>query len=324
MPTLFLVGAGCSLGTLHNRESIRPPTAAEFVNQLDKRGWINDYPELKKVIEHARKAHRHVGLEELWTTIDLHAKFVSPFPIAWTARGIVIRELKSAVVRMYGSLCDEISRSISETDNCTLVKVVASEIKAGDTLISFNYDTIVERLVSRMAKAPLQHGKELKPGTIRFAKPHGSTSWCIKDLPHAVTDGNPLMESFSHEAIRDEIHDPLILGAVPLKSELVYEVQEYYRSPRVFEVIREQWRTLANAVAIATRIVILGYSFPKEDMYGRFFINEGQTARSTGLPLSIDVFNLDLGTVRQVAEIFPNGTPITFNGPVTPATFNGA
>jgi hypothetical protein len=70
VPTLFIAGAGCSRGTL---ECVRssPPVARQFVNELERRGWTGEYPELARVIEHARKAYGHVGLEELWTCIDL-------------------------------------------------------------------------------------------------------------------------------------------------------------------------------------------------------------------------------------------------------------
>lgn len=321
MPTLFIAGAGCSLGTLACIKGICPPVAANFVSELEKRGWVNAYPELAKVIKHAKKTHPHVGLEQLWTCIDLHAKFPGAFPISWEPRGPVVRELKSALVRIYGSSCDEISENISATDACTVVEI-AKEIAAGDTLISFNYDTMIERVVKRIAKAPLRHGKDLRPETIRFAKPHGSTSWQVKNLPYCVTDGEPIYDSLAHEAVRCRADlDPLLLGAVPLKSELIFEVQEYYGSQRVFEVICEQWRTVTNAVASATRIVVLGYSFPKEDLYGRFFLNEGKAMRDDNLSLKIEVFNLSADAVEPVGELFPSASSVCFKGPISAAKF---
>jgi hypothetical protein len=291
------------------------------VSELEDRGWANAYPELAKVIKHAKKAHQHVGLEELWTCIDLHTKFPGAFPISWEPRPVVC-ELKSALVRMYGSSCDEISESISMKDCCTVVGI-ANEIEAGDTLISFNYDTIIERVVSKIAKPPLRHGSDLKPETIRFAKPHGSTSWAVKKLTHRVTGGAPILDSLAHDAVRDTWPhlDPLLLGAVPLKSELISEVQEYYRSQRVFEVVREQWITVAKAVASATRIVVLGYSFPKEDAYGRFFFNEGKAMRDDGLSLQVDVFNLNSDAVQSLGELFPNASSVCFKGPISAAKF---
>lgn len=321
--TLFIAGSGCSAGTLGGNAGC-PPVAKNFVKVLEARG-MTDYPELSNVIKHLRRTHENVGLEELWTCIDLHAKFPGAFPISWTPRGPVIAELKSALVQMYGGHCDQLSQGILRSDACTIVEEVANKIQAGDTLVSFNYDTLIERVVKNIASVPLRHGIHLEPGTIRFAKPHGSTSWSIRDLGYSVTNGGPIVDSLGHEAVRKfwPNVDPLLLGAVPLKSELIFEVQEYYRSHRVFEVVREHWRTLAKAVETATRIVVLGYSFPKEDIYGRFFFNEGISMRNDGLSLGIDVFNLSNEIVTSMKELFPKASSICFKGPVTAASLEG-
>jgi hypothetical protein len=73
-------------------------------------------------------------------------------------------------------------------------------------------------------------------------------------------------------------------------------------------------------VATSTRIVVLGYSFPKEDVYGRFFFNEGASMRKDGLSLSIDAFSLHDDIVTTLREIFPKAS-ICFKGPVTKASF---
>jgi hypothetical protein len=318
MGTLFIVGSGCSRGTLGGNADC-PPVAQDFVKELEARArWMSDYPELSKVIAHLRRTHDNVGLEELWTCIDLHTKFPEVFPISWKPRG-VITELKSALVRMYGRHCDQLSERIPPSDTCTIVAEVANKIQAGDTLVSFNYDTLIERVVKNIGSVPMRHGMHLEPGTIRFAKPHGSTSWSIQDLGYSVTNGAPIVDSLGHEEVENGV-DPLLLGAVPLKSELIFEVQEYYRSRRVFEVVREHWRTVAKAVATATRIVVLGYSFPKEDIYGRFFFHEGNSMRNDELSLSIDAFSLSDEIVTTVKKLFPMASSICFKGPVTAAS----
>jgi hypothetical protein len=320
VPTVFIAGAGCSRGTLDGNECLRPPTAKDFVTDLKSRvpEWAGEYPEISKVVKHLERTPQHVGLEELWTCIDLHAKFPEAFPVLWEPRGPVVRELKSLLVRMYGSSCDELADKVSSTDPCT-VATIAKEIQAGDSLISFNYDTVIERIVRHLSTTELRHGKDLRPGTIRFAKPHGSASWPIGSLNYRLTDGEPMWDSLHHADVKNHGGpDPLLLGAVPLKSELIFEVQEYYGARPVFEVIREQWRTVANAVGTAERIVVLGYSFPKEDTYGRFFFREGMTMRNSDLPLQVDFYNRS-GDQSAIQDVFPKANPICFKGPVTPA-----
>ena len=293
MSTVFIAGAGCSRGTLDGHECLRPPIAKDFVTDLKSRvpEWAVEYPEISKVVEYLKKTTQHIGLEELWTCIDLHAKFPEAFPIPWTPRGQVVWELKRLLVRLYGRTCDALADDVSESD-CSTVAAIARRIETGDSLISFNYDTVVERVVKNLSGKMLRHGKDLRPGTIRFAKPHGSASWIIRNLNYRLSDGEPIWDSVTEADVKLGT-DPLLLGAVPLKSELIFEVQEYYRAIRVFEVIREQWRTLANAVATAERIVVLGYSFPKEDTYGRFFFREGMSMRTPlDLPLHVDFYSL--------------------------------
>ena len=132
------------------------------------------------------------------------------------------------------------------------------------------------------------------------------------------------MDSLDHVRVREQWPklDPLLLGAVPLKSELIFEVQEYYKSRRVFEVVREQWRTVTNAVATATRIVALGYSFPKEDVYGRFFFKEGTAMRKDRLSLSIEVFSRSEEIATSIKDVFPKASSICFKRPVTQANLN--
>lgn len=310
-PTVYFVGAGFSLGTLGGQPLLRPPISKDFVNELKKRvpDWAKEYREIAKVVDHLEKTPQHIGLEELWTCIDLHAKFPGSFPIPWEPRGPVVQQLKGALIRMYGRSCDALADRISPTDNCTAL-AVAKDMKAGDSLISFNYDTLVERLVG--SKTVLRHGKDLKPETIRFAKPHGSASWSIGNLPFCVTDGDPILECL------DQSQDALLLGAVPLKSELIYEVGEYYGARRVFEVIREQWLTVVNALQDAERVVVLGYSFPKEDLYGRFFLREAMSLRTCSKPLQVEFYNRS-GDSRSIQEVFPTANPICFKGPVTAA-----
>lgn len=319
MATLFIAGAGCSFGTLHGHECLRPPIAKDFVRDLKHRvpTWASEYPEIKKVVDHLNESQECIGLEELWTCIDLHAKFLEAFPIGWNPRGPVVQELKRILVRMYGRACDELADRIAVTDGCTVVEKVAKVIEDGDTLISFNYDTVIERIVRNLSNRQLLHGKDLRPGTVRFAKPHGSASWSIQELGYRVTDGEPLWDSMSEDDVKRGVKDPLLLGAVPLKSELVFEVQEYYHARRVFEVILEQWRTLANAVATADRIVVLGYSFPKEDAYGRFFFREGMAMRQ-GRPLEVEVYSRSMDG-QALFAVFPTAGSICSKGKVTPA-----
>jgi hypothetical protein len=106
------------------------------------------------------------------------------------------------------------------------------KLQPRDTLISFNYDTLAERLAERQGIA-LRHSSDRISDAVRFAKPHGSASWNLYDLS-PLKVGLPLRDSIDEGAIKAGILKPLLLGAVPMKSELIREVQWCNRVPGVF------------------------------------------------------------------------------------------
>ena len=59
--------------------------------------------------------------------------------------------------------------------------------------------------------------------------------------------------------------EPLVLGAVPIKSELLAEVQSGDR--KAYETISDQWAEAACPVTQTTELVVAGYCFPPEDGY---------------------------------------------------------
>ena len=64
---VFIAGAGCSRDTLDGNECLRPPTAKDFVTDLNSRvpEWAGEYPEISKVVKHLERTPQYVGLEEL-------------------------------------------------------------------------------------------------------------------------------------------------------------------------------------------------------------------------------------------------------------------
>jgi hypothetical protein len=106
MRSAVLLGAGCSYGTLLQRPAVCPPLASGFGPTLSSRVpiWATEYPELSKIAVHLHKTLADVGLEELWTCIDYHAKFLDAFGRSWDQN--VSPELKKALLVLYGRLCD--------------------------------------------------------------------------------------------------------------------------------------------------------------------------------------------------------------------------
>jgi hypothetical protein len=101
-----------------------------------------------------------------------------------------------------------------------------------------------------------------------------------------------------------------------MKSELIFEVQKCC-APHVFTVIMNQWQAVVEAVRDADVIIVLGYSFPKEDEYGRFFFREGM--RQRGKPLKrIEYYNTSRDSACAIREVFGEEPKIVWKRRVTP------
>ncbi len=302
----FFIGAGASKGTFHSTGT-PVPVAAKFgkaLQDIDPK-WPIHYPALSEIVNHLGLSPNDPNdwsLEPVWTCMDYYAKLQEAIPnsLPWTGEH-PSRQMKKALLEIYGKRCDDAANRLPLTDSYTLGQLIKNELNPGDIIISFNYDTIVERLAHRFDRTVLSvdaQEQNRKKG-ITLAKPHGSTSWTL-DLNRIISGshqcvisggehGEVLLNSLDPTDV-DSGREPLVLGAVPIKSELIREVQDFCGSPQVFQTIAKQWRVLVEAIRDADSVVIVGYSFPQEDQYGRFLLQEGMRLRNSGL--SVEFFEL--------------------------------
>src|SRR5947209_2122456 len=133
-------------------------------------------------------------------------------------------------------------------------------------------------------------------------------------------DGGPLLNSLDFRKVEPLAHEPLVLGAVPIKSELIREVQYCADFCDVFNTVIGQWKAVTEALRLARRVVVVGYSFPKEDHYGRFLIEAGLRERRSE-KLAIEFFELEdkaSERMREIADAFDGHyAHIAYRGPIT-------
>ena len=142
-----------------------------------------------------------------------------------------ICELKRAILRLCGSACEKAVRRIPKTSRYTIVKIL-KQVVPGDVIVSFNWDTLVEQLANRLftSEWKLVHcdgppSKQKKQ--VKLVKPHGSVSWRVGCPEPFILPCKPVLEAIKETQVRPGYSrsEPLLLGAVPLKSELISEVQ---------------------------------------------------------------------------------------------------
>ncbi len=298
------------------------PIARDFRSVLTAvaPSWRTEYPALYAAVQHLNLDISNWPLEPVWSLFDYYAKLQTtiprPRPATWENSS---RQIKKAILAVYGQRCDDQASSVA--DDSTLAQLIRTELKADDVLVSFNYDTIAERLAQRFGHRLIT--VPVTGGGIKFAKPHGSTSWTLdlnsRSVTHCLGEGRPILTSLLSSDI-DSGREPLVLGAVPIKSEIIKEVQCYFDTECVFDVVGAQWRGVVEAVRDAEVIVIVGYGFPVEDHYGRFLVQEGLRLRSESP--RIEFFELEdiaPGRVQEIFRVFQGRVrEVVYRGPVQP------
>ena len=158
---------------------------------------------------------------------------------------------------------------------------------------------------------------------IHLIKPHGSVSWrYILDPrgPHIESlNVTPSITPMKPEDVKTGGPQPFVLGAVPIKSELIKEVQQHTEA---FEVVASQWQALVRMIREAEEVIVVGYSFSIDDGYGEFLFREAVHQRP-GAPIRTVTFwemtdkQGPLG--KRLAQIFQPQEPPHWEGEVTPA-----
>jgi len=319
-----LLGAGASCGTCGR---LQAPVAADFgraLYTLDAK-WAKRYQELSKVVKHIGLKQDCWALESVWSCMDYYAKLRDALnQPAWGTGCAESAELKKALIDVYGTRLDEMSKTLPKNGSYTLGAIL-KELRTGDVLISFNYDTVAERLAPDLGKKLKMPGPTRDNGRITLAKPHGSISWTLdmSNRPSTVSaahpNGDPILDSLTREDV-DEKREPLVLGAVPIKSELIWEVQKCMGSPEVFTTIQKHWRVVVEAIQDAESLIVVGYSFPKEDQYGRFLIQEGMRRRHKTRPA---IKSVEFYELRENAGERARGIIEAFDGRVENLTYRG-
>jgi hypothetical protein len=316
---LFLFGAGSTMGTLGL------PGVEQFGREFER--LVPDWRTSDQYRELARFVGEFISitgaatwrLDHFWRRLDYVAKLGEAIKNLGMLRdrGDASRELHRAVAAVYGPLDEAaLERAWRSSDPFTL-RDILGQVQAGDAVVSLNWDVLVEWLLvncrlrgtaARAIQAP--HARDASD--VLLVKPHGSLSWrrpmqarTEPAFAWCNADGSPLTRAMtgadvSKDEHADIFYQPLLLGAVPVKSEVIREVQA--NQPHVHAHIIEQWRALCEALRDADELQVIGYSFPDEDAYGHFVLEEAARARDRiRTPLRVRLYEVDCKH-KEVAE----------------------
>jgi hypothetical protein len=313
----FIIGAGATTGTF--------PDDACGVKRFGKtlvtkwKHWRSDLEALAKVVTDAylpATAPDDWDLDTVWTHVDYYAKLHEVLRRT-DYGGSASVQLHQAVAAVFGPLGErarELFSRKASTSKATL-RGILHGVRNGDVVASMNWDTLTERILVELGR-----NRSPRPTTgCRFVKPHGSLSWIHRPPTkriHTSYRGVPLLTVQKAQHVSGNAQ-PILLGAIPLKSELMREIQN---ANGKYELVVGQWKGLCNGLKTAKAVVTVGYSFPPEDHYGMFLIREALKRRK-GRPLEeISFYELASQApivAERITRLLPApGTRVTWKGPV--------
>jgi len=283
-PAVFLLGAGASRGAL-SEQTIPPPLDSDFFDiaaQVKRHGT----PRLaKKVLQDVWTLYGRtsgISLEAYYRDIETREKIgtfakTKHYPKDWKRCKDDLNELIRRVIIQ--TTCDTSSSPLAPLTSI-LHQALTRNLTAGDTVVTFNYDVIIEESFETAEFwTPLggygedvhghkldwarkwfdTRGKTSKKSKILLLKLHGSLNWVlyrnkqvrIKPRPYVVRtrNGNPVRDKSS---------------ILPPGWNKQIDKNPY----------NDLWRLTRLRLEKCKSLVIIGYSLPETDLLARGLIAE--------------------------------------------------
>jgi hypothetical protein len=270
---LVVLGAGASRGASFVKYQVgaKPPLDRDFFQQLS---WLSGCRAGADLIEFARQKYGdelELSMETFFSETEYTAKFLSDIRVD---RGRPAQQYNKALDNFYAALAALLNHSAS--GQCQYHDKLALALRAGDSVLSFNYDCIMDNALrvgggsrwdpSRGYGFEVLEGAEYwRPGAVRgrktatpiqLLKMHGSVNWDIRN------DG-------VHLERRD-------IAAKDLRGRVIAPTLNKVLAEKPFSDV---WKCARRAVRGARAIVAIGYSVPQADFFARSLFKEETASR---------------------------------------------
>jgi hypothetical protein len=308
--TVYVLGAGFS----HNFNREMFPLIRDFLS-IAKSRFVFDPDERHQDLAIAIRTY--FGRDD-YTNIEKVLSFLSASPlynryINHEQRSVIYDKLVKIIIQLLAQASDSPAESkiIGDTYERFARFLVESEV----TIISFNYDLLVEKMlegtfkwrrydgygahipvaVEAMPTSPhtvlhqkLGEDKDMKWSKVTVLKPHGSINWGTPIISANNTEtiyqshirGDSSMDDF---ALETEFGSPFIEYFKPVIVPPVLDKSSWLKHP-TFKVI---WNMALKALEDAKQITFIGYSLRETDFLAEFLFRQGITHGSPERKITI-------------------------------------
>jgi len=305
---VFILGAGasasCGIAVARDilRESMRQ-LAKRDAAQADKvhdllhylypsfNEELSNYPNVEdflNLIEMAKEFHTEAYIEsKRWPQAKLQA-----------AMDITLRAITEYI---WSFMADEGRRGV-------LSSFAREVIRAGDVVISFNWDFMIDLVLEDIAKVGPVYSYSSSSDGVVLLKPHGSIDWFEKaKLPR----DKKLIKEMRHRATGLYFYPYFQIAQNPDLLNYASFIVPPLQIKKFSGFLQRVWRDVYRAVAAAKELYIVGYSLPREDQFARLVIGraiESNISRQkSGRRLPVTVVNPDEHAMATFANLVGSG-----------------
>jgi hypothetical protein len=275
---VVILGAGATLGASFSRSAtVKPPLNADFFTQLQRAGGKH-----QEIVAHVMKdvvdlfgPNFSLTLEDYFSQLEsmIDASRHAPKAVA-KLTGADLRERRKRLMKGLAAVLEaSTDDAIRGKDGCSRHRKLVAHLKPRDTVISFNYDCVMDDALrragdkkwsarygyaflrpSRVAEEGATHWSPANPApnmnsTIYLLKPHGSINW---QLP-TTDEGEIVLKQRLHQQRGTPRFTIIPPGWAKRESE-----------DPIFE---DLWRKAERALRHATKIAVVGFSFTPTDLH---------------------------------------------------------
>jgi hypothetical protein len=317
---VFILGAGSSAAFKGNKGCC--PTVSEFFIRASEIGLLKFYKEQSMSEPLFRFVQREFGIKKsdlnkipvnIENVITRLEEVIEEYEQngRYKVKGQLRRNRKA--IDLYGTRLQAstfIGHVLLELTNGALSPLhvqLARNLTNQDTIISFNYDLLMDYALENTGKwwpysgyripfkAIIDGDKQLPaivttdPG-IAYLKLHGSLNWLYGINPYRILFNTPVPFGQDIFLLRKIIHE-IISGPMDIagkheytEGNIYYDLHSLIVAPRKDKqyasfpkVLNSLWDIASKAISKANEVIIIGYSIPESDTKSRELIQTAQT-----------------------------------------------
>jgi hypothetical protein len=264
---VFVLGAGFSYAAGFPLANALLPETHDLLPSADQALLLKAiryvYPQPKTAAP--SKILGSVGVEEFMSLLDMSERFNERLPNT-SLRRPQIRELRAKLIRAIADLMLRRQDAAETNDLVGYVDAFIRKLDSSDTVITFNWDVLLERRLNYVRRSYTHHSLEGARPRLTVLKLHGSIDWFHGEQLERLNEAYVV-----HRQLFRLPYFRLIDPSAAWRQNAVPFVvpPTFFKNVQGTTDLEDMWAVAFQRLQEATEIHFCGYRLPREDMYAR-------------------------------------------------------